>query len=384
MGFLRDQRRRFRGWTNRIRLDRELARYRSEFARRGLSLPGDAAIRRAFSERCPGRGPKPRGEATVVAVYHSYIWEEAAFGPSLERFGKVLARDWWDRPGACSPATGGAARAARGEGIVRFVESCLADGPVDVVFSYLSGEIVDPGAVRRLRDLRVPLVNLSLNDKEWFVGKTRDGAVTGMRDICRHFDLCWTSTRDALEKYCVEGATPVYLPEGANPGVHRPYNVPMEFDVSFVGQCYGNRPAVVEALRKAGIRVEAFGPGWPNGALSTEEMVKMYSRSRINLGFGGVAGHRETFCLKGRDFEVPMSGGLYVTEHHEELLPFFEVGKEIVTYTGFDELLATIRRLLSSPAEAEAIRRAGRARALRDHTWEMRFETVFRLMGILA
>ena len=48
---------------------------------------------------------------------------------------------------------------------------------------------------------------------------------------------------------------------GANPEIHRPYEVEQTFDVSFVGQCYENRPAVIAALRDAGIRVQAFGPG---------------------------------------------------------------------------------------------------------------------------
>jgi spore maturation protein CgeB len=206
----------------------------------------------------------------------------------------------------------------------------------------------------------------------------------GIRDICRCFDLCWTSTLDALEKYCVEGATPLYLPEGANPEIHRPYEVEKTFDVSFVGQCYENRPAVIDALRKAGIRVEAFGPGWPDGPLSTGEMVRTYSRSRVNLGFGGVAGHKDTYCLKGRDFEVPMSGGLYLTEAYEELERFYEVGKEIVTYSGVEDLVEKIRWLLSNPGEAEAIRQAGRRRALSGHTWGMRFDRVFRVIGALA
>lgn len=112
--------------------------------------------------------------------------------------------------------------------------------------------------------------------------------------------------------------------------------------------------------------------------------MRTYSRSRVNLGFGGVAGHKDTFCLKGRDFEVPMSGGLYLTEAYEELERFYEVGTEIVTWSGVGDLVEKIRWLLSNPGEAEAIRQAGHRRALSGHTWEMRFETVFRLMGVLA
>ena len=49
-----------------------------------------------------------------------------------------------------------------------------------------------------------------------------------------------------------------------------------------------------------------------------------------------------------------------------------------------DDLLGKIRRLLLDPDQAETIRRAGRARALREHTWEMRFDRVFRMLGALT
>ncbi len=58
----------------------------------------------------------------------------------------------------------------------------------------------------------------------------------------------------------------------------------------------------------------------------------MGSDSKINLGFGGIAGYEEIYCLKGRDFEFPMSAGLYLTEYHPELEKFFDVGEEIMTY----------------------------------------------------
>ena len=43
-----------------------------------------------------------------------------------------------------------------------------------------------------------------------------------------------------------------------------------------------------------------------------------------------------------------------------------------------------IRTLLAHPVKARRIREAGRARALRDHTWERRFEDAFSTVGLLA
>mgnify|MGYP000868974493 FL=1 len=380
---LKDLRRRIRSRRQRRRLLDERAFYEGRFASQGLAIPGPSDIRRILRERFPRLAAVPKGRLRTVAVYHHYNWENESLRPSLEKFGPVMHYDWgkeFDRSGRDWIPT---IRDAMNRDLLARVAAWVAEAPAHVIFTYLSGEQVTTWTMEQLRAFGVPIVNLALNDKEHFVGKIRGGQAMGMRDICRYFDLCWTSTEDALVKYCVEGAIPLYLPEGANPAVHRPYDVEWEFDVSFVGQCYGNRPAVIERLRQAGIRVEAFGFGWPNGPLTTEEMVRMYSRSRINLGFGGVAGHDDTYCLKGRDFEIPMSGGLYVTESCAELERFFRPGEEIVTYRDFDDLVEKIRRLLSHPEEAERIRKAGFERARAEHTWEMRFEKVFKLMGVL-
>jgi Uncharacterized protein conserved in bacteria len=259
----------------------------------------------------------------------------------------------------------------------------MNENRADVIFAYLSGELIEPETLRVIRDYGVPMFNLALNDRECFVGKIKGGQAGGARDICGQFDLCWTSTEDALVKYCVEGALPIYLPEGANPDIHKPCNIERTIDVAFVGQCYGDRASVISELKKQGISVETYGVGWPNGPLSTQKMVKMYSQSRINLGFGSVAGHKDTFCLKGRDFEIPMSGGLYLTEAHPELINVFRPDEEILTYSGIDDLIQKIRYYLSHPEEADAIRKKGYERALREHTWEMRFEKIFRLLGLL-
>ena len=112
-------------------------------------------------------------------------------------------------------------------------------------------------------------------------------------------------------------------------------------------------------------------------------MVRMYSRSKINLGFGGIAGSKDTYCLKGRDFEIPMSCGLYLTEYHSELEKCYDIEKEIVTYTDFDDLAKKIRYLLSNPEKADEIRKKGFKRAQDEHTWEMRFEKIFMIKGLI-
>jgi len=380
---LKKYRRQYREWKNNARLKQELNYYRLLFKERNLTIPDDVKIRKAIASKFPQLAPKTKGNLDIIAIYHHYNWENESLKPSLEKFGQVRHYDWFEQFNHQRKDWRKSIKAKMNKNLVSQVRQWIQNGSTDVIFTYLSGELISPETMRKLSSFGVPMINLALNDKESFIGKIRNGQATGMRDICRCFDLCWTSTADALEKYCVEGALPVYLPEGANPEIHKPYDVKRFIDVSFVGQCYGNRPALIQALKEHGIHVEAFGYGWPNGPLSTEDMVRMYSKSKINLGFGGVAGHKDTYCLKGRDFEIPMSGGLYLTEYSPELEEVFEIGKEMLTYRTFDELVKKIQYLLDHPDKAEAIRKAGYRRAVSEHTWEMRFEKMFTLMGLI-
>ncbi|HET6460256.1 MAG TPA: glycosyltransferase [Syntrophales bacterium] len=362
---------------------REGSYYEKLFTARRLTIPDKEDVRKELKKRFPHVRSKPKGTLNILAVYHNYNWEDEALRPSLEKFGKVRHYDWAGQFNHQDKNWHKGAKSAMNRHLIGQVGLWVKEDATDVIFTYLSGELISPDAVRAMRSFGVPMVNLALNDKEHFTGKIRSGASMGSRDICRHFDICWTSTVDAVKKYCVEGAIPVYLPEGANPEFHRPYEMEKTIDVSFVGQCYGNRPLVIGKLKSLGLDVEAYGYGWPAGPLAAEDMVRIYSKSRINLGFGGIAGLSNTYCLKGRDFEIPMSGGLYLTEYHPELDRFYHCGSEIVTYRDFDDLVDKIRFLLSNPEKAEETREKGFKRARREHSWEMRFEQIFSLIGLL-
>ena len=120
--------------------------------------------------------------------------------------------------------------------------------------------------------------------------------------------------------------------------------------------------------------------------LSDDEMVEMYSRARISLGFSAVGNMpkdaERILQVRLRDFEAPMSGAFYLVEQMEELESFFRIGQEIVSYTDPADLVEKCAYYLAHDEERERIRAAGHARALRDHTWQRRFTDVFRTAGL--
>ncbi len=68
-------------------------------------------------------------------------------------------------------------------------------------------------------------------------------------------------------------------------------------------------------------------------------------------------------------FDFAAARALVVTERFAAVEPYFHYGEEIVGFESTADLLAKVRWYLDHPDEAEAVRRAGRARVLAEHTW---------------
>jgi hypothetical protein len=379
---------RLRAPFQELRARRTLTAYREIAARENIEvLHGDRlqqALRARLAERLRNRAPRVKGNLHIFAAYPGESWVKV-LPTALQAFGKVTDYDY---------VAHGYVRRSLDEWIQRrvdldrdmlraFREAHAAD-PVDVVIGYLSGASTAPETLQEMASAGAVIFNFCWDDKLAWPGTLAGGRYTSPAAIAAQVDLNLTNSPDSIVKYSVHGGLAMFWPEAALPEVHRPHDVEFDYDVSFVGTRYGWRPRFIDRLRSAGIAVECFGPGWSNGPLSDEEMIVVYSKSRINLGFAGVGHSKRLMCLKGRDFEVPMSGGLYLTQHNPELALVFDVGKDIVTFQNEQDCIAKIASLLRDPVRCADIRRAGRARCLRDHTYETRWSHVLRFAGLLV
>ncbi|HEY0321711.1 MAG TPA: glycosyltransferase [Pyrinomonadaceae bacterium] len=117
------------------------------------------------------------------------------------------------------------------------------------------------------------------------------------------------------------------------------------------------------------------------------DISETFSEYEVILNFSNVwadgrPGSRLIPHVRLRDFEAPMCRTCYLTGASDEIEEFYEVGKEIDTYSGAEELVDKTKFYLAHPAQAEALREAGYRRATSDHTWERRFEQLFRKIGL--
>jgi hypothetical protein len=112
--------------------------------------------------------------------------------------------------------------------------------------------------------------------------------------------------------------------------------------------------------------------------------VKAFQSSKILLGMGNIGYSRELTNLKGRDFECPSIGsGTYLTSFNCQLAECFHISKEILCYRGDDELVEQCREVLKSDSFVQ-MGRDGRQRCVSEHTWEHRFNTLFRSIGLVS
>jgi len=340
-------------------------------------------LRRRLGDRPQRLGwPKKRGSLHIFLIYGLNNWE-ATLPSALAPFGLVSVFEWTGRGFRTSDPDWLHARDVMNAEMLATFEAANANVPVDVVVGYLSGQTVAPEILFKMSQRGAVITNFCLDDTLSFPGRVVGGRYVSTAAIANAVDLNLTSDPNGRAKYSVYGGLAMFHPEAADPQIFFPTSEPFKYPVSFLGAHYGWRPKFIDKLKRRGVDVTCFGQGWPNGSVRTEDMRNIYSASRINLGFGGIGHSQRLLHLKGRDFEVPMSGGLYLTQYNSDLSFVYKLNDEILVYRDVDDCARIIRNILGDAAKAASIRAAGRERALRDHTYLTRWLHVFKLLGAI-
>jgi spore maturation protein CgeB len=382
-------------------------------------------------------------DSTPNPYFESNIWEDNLYLPLIDLKHEVLKfnynlRDTFKYLNPSSPEHQkfiSKNRPNLSKELLHQITQKHTEKPIDLFFSYFYDLCVLPETIDEIKSMGIKTIN-------WYSNASHQFDL--ISTIAPHYDYILTPEKMSLNDYKKISARTIYCQMAANPTIYKEYNLAKEFDVTFVGQAYGERPDYIQYLLKNKINVNVWGSNWDfytkksqqyiaklnsrngdntitryikklkklptkagiiaikkrllsliepkekisilpakimNTFLSDKEMVKMYSRSKINLGFA-TCGHthlheKRVTQMRLRDFEVTMSGGFYITEYTEELADFFDIEKEIVCYSNKEELADKIKYYLKNETERERIRIAGKNRCLKDHTWKKRFKMVF-------
>jgi hypothetical protein len=303
--------------------------------------------------------------------------------------------------------------------------------PFNLFFSYLMDGMVDPAAIDEIRKSSVPTCNFSCNNTHQFYL---------VEELSPHFDYNLHAEKDSRYKFHIIGAKSLWWPMASNPKYFKPIDVPRTISASFVGANYALRARYLLHLLENGVDAHVYGPGWQWGTtsrwrslakrykyllltalaaspttqyhgsanladhdlrcsigmrfpcnthppVSDDELIALYSRSYVSIGFLEVYDRHDASRpvkqhLHLREFEAPMCGALYCSGYMDELAEMFEPDKEVLVYRNQYELLDKVHYYLTHSDEAEKVRQAGHARALSAHTYHLRFQMLFRHIGL--
>lgn len=365
-----------------------------------------------------------------VAVPGSQTWHRNLYEPLVEMGHEVVLFSVTEGRLAMQ-RNDASARAAFSQKLLDTFRREHAKNPFVIFFAYLMDGMVEPAAIDEIRKTGVPTCNFSCNNAHQFYL---------VNELSPHFDYNLHSEKDARDKFLAIGASPLWWPMASNPKYFKPVAVPRTIPASFVGANYALRARYIAHLLENGIDAHAYGPGWVGGArtrwrslvkrylflwqtfstidpqkqntasakladhdhrrclsarfpanmhppVTDDELIALYSRSHVSLGFLEVYDRHDpsrpvTQHLHLREFEAPMSGALYCTGYMEELAEMFEPDKEVLVYRSQHELLDKVRFYLAHPDQADTIRQAGRKRALAEHTYHERFRKLFKTLGL--
>jgi hypothetical protein len=255
----------------------------------------------------------------------------------------------------------------------------------DLLIAQTRRSYIDGAVLSRIRDrFGTIIINIAMDDRHQYWGKPIEGQWGGTFGLIPHIDLALTAAAECVGWYLKEGCPAVFFPEASDPNIFHPRpDLPKIHDVCFVGARYGIRKHLVGALQRDGIKVTAYGNGWPNGRIPTEDVPRLFAQAKIIIGVGTIGHCTDFYALKMRDFDGPMSGSLYITHDNPDLYDLYEIGKEIVTYRTTEECVLKVIYYLNHPEKTEAIAKAGYERAIRSHSWRKRFEKIFSILGAL-
>jgi spore maturation protein CgeB len=232
----------------------------------------------------------------------------------------------------------------------------------------------------------------------WFVEDYR--LFTYWRSFAPYYDFFAVIQREPFLQELAElgVSNALYLPLAALPELHRPLRGAdlsvadkqrFSADLSFMGAGYPNRRLAFRRLLDYDFKI--WGTEWEDDAflaphlpmrgvrISPEDSVRIFNAAKINLNLHSSVSAEPAVAsgdfVNPRTFEIACCGAFQLVDERTLLPELFAEG-EIAVFNSLEDLKAKIDYYLERPEERAAIAEKGRARVLREHSYELRMKTL--------
>jgi spore maturation protein CgeB len=202
------------------------------------------------------------------------------------------------------------------------------------------------------------------------------------------YDALFFKEPHVVERLSANLGLPVYyLPEACNPRWHRPLTpAGIQPHLVIAGSMYPSRVKFLERLIAKGIPLKVYGgafPRWlgetPVRDVHTGLCVFREDKARAFRSAAGVLNSLHPGEISGvnaRLFEATGCGAAVLTEFRPTLPDLFTVGREVLAFHDFDDLVDQASRLLNEAGLTARLGDAATQRAHRDHSYEVRLTSI--------
>jgi len=165
-----------------------------------------------------------------------------------------------------------------------------------------------------------------------------------MRMKTKLVDYFCCDKKNVLEEAQKINSNSFYVCEGFDSRNDKPHDVPLEHDVTFIGNPYGDRQKILKEIKaKLSVISNAYGK---NHAIEV-------SKSKINLNFCTADGASD------RVYKILAAKGFLLTDDWEGRSDLFEDNKDLVIFKDIDDLNTKIEFYLDNPQAALEIAEQG-------------------------
>jgi spore maturation protein CgeB len=183
------------------------------------------------------------------------------------------------------------------------------------------------------------------------------------------------------------GLPVAYLAEACNPHWHFPHGMAgRESEIVVAGNMYPTRVRLLDRLHADGIPLRLYGPPFPKWipqrpvmTRHTGRFIVRQEKAAVFRAAAGVLNNlhpSELSSVNRRLFEATGSGAAVLCEDRPALRAHFDVGREVLAFSTYEELRSQCLSLLADVSLVNSIGDAGARRAHAEHTNQLRLATI--------
>lgn len=264
----------------------------------------------------------------------------------------------------------------------RLLEKVISYQP-EVIFGMAQSPLNDPEILIQLRKAGIGLCYWFTEDYQIF---------TYWKTIAPYFDYFFTIQKEPFwqELKNISANNFHYLPMAFDETKLKSSAEAPDIVVSFVGAPYPNRVYYLPQIQD----IKIFGGEWNRYSsksiiigdrrISEEEAHNIYLRTTININLHS-SPYKDGFAdgdfVNPRTFEIAGLGAFQLTDMRHLLSDHFDLDKEMVALSSFDDLQKAIKYFVSNDDERLGFIKRAQMRVMDEHTYRHRMSKVIKMIS---